>query len=200
MPRAACSCGWRPGTPARTMPGQTRSIPRGTCPGETGEPRWPETAAAARTRRHTSSGLARTSTRIHPEAPASGNMAPESSHSGIRNRLITAWKPCVDSIGQAITNPSAVRENAIRNTVSTVSPSTEREKWIPNGMPRIRKIRPCDRSHRGSAQNLAQHDRRAAHRRTSTDSKKPSLRSSITDIMVKIEVNRTIITSTPGKK
>ena len=33
---------------------------------------------------------------------------------------------------------------------------------------------------------------------TSTDSRKPSLRSSITDIMVKIEVNSTIMMSAPG--
>ena len=33
---------------------------------------------------------------------------------------------------------------------------------------------------------------------TSTDSRKPSLRSSITDIMVKIAVKSTIITSVPG--
>ena len=35
---------------------------------------------------------------------------------------------------------------------------------------------------------------------TSTVSKNPSLRSSINDIMAKIEVNRTIIVSAPGKK
>src|SRR5262249_38201763 len=35
---------------------------------------------------------------------------------------------------------------------------------------------------------------------TITESKKPSLRSSITDIMVKIEVNSTIMINAPAKK
>ena len=35
---------------------------------------------------------------------------------------------------------------------------------------------------------------------TSTESRKPSLRSSITDIMVKMEVKSTIMMSAPGKK
>src|SRR4051812_15439525 len=47
-------------------------------------------------------GLMRTSIWIHHDAPLRGNRAPESSHKGIRKRLMTAWKPCVESIGHAM--------------------------------------------------------------------------------------------------
>ena len=44
----------------------------------------------------------------------SGNSAPESSHSGIRNRLMMPWKACVESMGQAMAKPSAVNANETR--------------------------------------------------------------------------------------
>src|SRR5579859_667260 len=68
---------------------------------------------------------------IQAEAPFMGKSAPESSHKGIRKRLMTAWKPWDDSILQAIQKLRAVRANAIRKVASaTVS------NWvIPKRMP-----------------------------------------------------------------
>ena len=44
-----------------------------------------------------------------------GKNAPESSHMGSRKTLMMAWKPCVESIRQAITKPRAVRATAMTN-------------------------------------------------------------------------------------
>src|SRR5258708_10466912 len=46
------------------------------------------------------------SPRIHPEAPDSGNSAPDNSHSGIRNRLTIPWNACDESMGHAIAKRS----------------------------------------------------------------------------------------------
>src|SRR5258706_4402067 len=68
-------------------------------------------------------GLIYISARIHPEAPERGNSAPESSHRGIRKRLMIAWNDCVESIGHAMAKPSAVNANEPRRTVSTIRPN-----------------------------------------------------------------------------
>src|SRR6185369_2121875 len=65
------------------------------------------------------SGLASTRARIHCDAPVRGNNDPDSSHSGIRNRLMMAWNAWLESIGQAMAKPSAVSANETRNTVNT---------------------------------------------------------------------------------
>ncbi len=59
--------------------------------------------------------------RIHPDAPASGNSAPDNSHNGIRNKLTIPWKACEESMGQAMAKPSAVSENETRKTTTATS-------------------------------------------------------------------------------
>jgi len=63
-------------------------------------------------------GFARMMARIQNEAPEGGNNAPESTQAGINTRFRTAWKPCTESIHQAMENPRLVSENAIRNRTS----------------------------------------------------------------------------------
>src|SRR5258707_5793883 len=79
---------------------------------------------------------------IQPEAPATGNSAPESSHNGIKNRLMTAWNPCADSIFQAIANPNAVRANAVRKVMRATIRNCSTPILIPMNGATIKKSRP----------------------------------------------------------
>src|ERR1017187_8829408 len=92
-------------------------------------------------------------TRIHPEAPASGNSAPDSSQSGIRNRFTIPWKACEESMGQAMAKPSAVRENETRNTTTaTKSTGNASRRWKARRSP----LQP--RSQKLPRQPQARHD------------------------------------------
>src|SRR4051794_4571172 len=76
------------------------------------------------------SGLARMIHAIQREAPFTGNSEPESIHSGIRKRLMIAWKACVESRRQATTNPKAVREKETSKIESAAAANRNNVKWI----------------------------------------------------------------------
>ena len=65
----------------------------------------------------------------HGDTPEAGKNAPESSQMGRRIRFMMAWKPCVESIRQAMTNPRFVRLKANKNMMpmpeSTASTDSE---------------------------------------------------------------------------
>ena len=107
----------------------------------------------------------RISARIQIDAPDSGNIEPDSSHSGIRNRLMTAWKPPVESIGHAMMKPSAVSENATRKMTTTVSSEARQREVNSEHRREHEKDEALQGSQRRSAEHLAQHDHRAADRR-----------------------------------
>ena len=96
--------------------------------------------------------------------------------------------------------PSAVRENATRKMTTIVSNRLAGVKWIPRAGANTRKISPCKVARVAPPRTLPSTITVRLTGATRTDRKNPSLRSSITDIMVKMAVNRTIMRSAPGKK
>ena len=48
--------------------------------------------------------------------PSAGKGAPDSSQSGIRKTVMMAWKPCVDSIRQAMQNIHEATQQAVAST------------------------------------------------------------------------------------
>ena len=71
-----------------------------------------------------------------------GKSAPESSHRGIRNKLMMAWKAWLESIGQAMVKPRAVSENETRKMVSTTSRKLANVQVHADQGAKTRKIRP----------------------------------------------------------
>ncbi len=73
-------------------------------------------------------------------------------------------------------------------------------KCTPTAGAKTRKIRPCSVASVAPPSTLPSTMTERLTGATSTESRKPSLRSSITDIMVKMAVKSTIMISAPGKK
>ncbi len=110
-----------------------------------------------------------------------------------------AWNPCVECIGQAIAKPSEVRAMPVKNrTISKSGIVTiERGTWSV-------KLSSKNTAACASAitprEYFAAHHRPPRHRRYEDDCKNPSRRSSMTEIVAKMAVNKMIITNVPGKK
>ena len=75
-----------------------------------------------------------------------------------------AWKAWVESMDQAMVNPSAVSANETRKTVSTTSRKLGQAEMYADQGSESQKDQALNRRQRGAAQHLAQHDRRARHR------------------------------------
>src|SRR5450755_4172335 len=133
-----------------------------------------------------------------PEAPDTGKSAPDNNHSGMRNKLMMAWKAWLESMGQAMANPSAVSEKETRKIVSTMSRKPTKVMCTPTNGAKTKKRSPWIVESVVPPSTLPSTMAERGTGATSTESRKPSLRSSITDIMVKMEVNSTIMMSAPG--
>ena len=79
-----------------------------------------------------------------------------------------------------------------------MSPNEAIVMCTPTKGAKTRKINPCAVARVVPPKTLPRTMAARGTGATITDSRKPSLRSSITDIMVKIAVKRTIMTNTPG--
>src|ERR1017187_10097209 len=133
-----------------------------------------------------------------PEALDTGKSAPDNNHRGMRNKLMMAWKAWVESMGQAMANPNAVREKETRKTVNTTSRNPIKVMCTPSNGANARKSSPWMVESVVPPSTLPSTMAARGTGATRTESRKPSLRSSITDIMVKIEVKSTNIMSALG--
>ena len=80
--------------------------------------------------------------RSQPDARLIGNIAPDRSQSGIKNKLMMPWKACVESMGQAMAKPRAVSAKEIKKTIMAVNRICSRLRWTPANGAKIRKIMP----------------------------------------------------------
>jgi hypothetical protein len=120
---------------------------------------------------------------------------------GSRKTLMMAWKPWVDSMRQAMVKPNAVRATAMRAIRTTACASSGSEDAKRRVMaPSTRNSSPWIIAIAAPPRTLPSTIAQRGAGETSTDCRKPSLRSSMIEIVAKIAVKSRIITSVPGKK
>src|ERR1035441_9832565 len=94
--------------------------------------------------------------------------------------------------------PSAVSEKATRKIASTVNPKLASVKCTPNAGAKTRKMSPCAVAKVAPPSTLPSTMTERLTGATRTESRNPSLRSSITDIMVQMAVKSTIMIRDPA--
>ena len=110
-----------------------------------------------------------------------------------------AWKPCVDSIRQAIENPSDVKPS----DASSISPVTCISFQAVNSTGNVnassKNSQPCMTASIAPPATLPSTIDQRGSGATSTDCRNPSRRSSISEMVEKMAVNSRINTNVPGK-
>jgi len=111
-----------------------------------------------------------------------------------------AWKAWVESIGQAMVKPSAVISKLISRIMAAASAMPAAVGCTPARGEKSRKMSPWMAASVAPPSTLPSTMAEREAGEASTVSRKPSLRSWISDIMEKIAVKSTIMTIEPGKK
>ena len=119
------------------------------------------------------SGLTHIIARIQPCAVDMGKSDPETIHMGTSSRFMIAWKPEVESICQAMMNPSPVSANATRKTAPAMAGSCQTLTRTPASGAKARKISPCTQASVAGAEDLAQHHAGARRRGNQHGEQKP---------------------------
>ena len=105
---------------------------------------------------------------------------------GNRKTLMMAWKPCVESRGQAIRNPSAVSANDSNTRNAATSTAASSEIGIPRAGAIARKSPACSTASAVPPHSFPSTSAGRLTGATSTACRKPSRRSSIIEMVENI--------------
>src|SRR5437762_13794305 len=138
--------------------------------------------------------------RTQVDAPEGGKSAPESTHIGTSRRFMMEWKPWIESSCQAKTNPRLFRAKEIRKNTASRKVNCQKLKEILMTGARTRKTAACNEARVVPPSTLPKTRLSREMGATRTESRNPSPRSSMIEILEKIEEKRRIIITVPGKK
>src|SRR2546425_7662050 len=138
--------------------------------------------------------------RTQVEAPEGGKSAPESTHMGTSRRFMMAWNPWIESSRQAKTNPRLFRAKEIRKKTASKRINCQKLKGILTAGASKRRTAACNNAIVVPPSTLPKTRLSREMGATRTESRNPSARSSMTEMLEKIEEKRRTIITVPGKK